>query len=404
MNTLTLREYQKSEPVRLSMSQLGALQARIPDLVIQPAYGSPDHYCLTPGAHVGMLRVGSLQVDIRPKVTVENLLFLLTYALDPGIWEPEEVHYQHVETVTDAVADLFQRLVARAVRRGLLHSYRTEEESLFTVRGRVRFSDQLRKHHGRLLPVEVTYDEYSVDILENQLLLAALIQLQRLPLRNLYVRRGLQIVQASFENVSEIRFSPQRLPELPIHGLNGHYATAIALARLILQSAGLDQGEHSASASGLLINMNEVFERFVHGALGEALQLKEKAFPANANGRYLYLDQERCVRLKPDLSWWEGSRCRFVGDVKYKKNETGFKHGDLYQLLAYTTATGLPSGMLIYAEGEVDPHSYHVSLAHKELIVRKLDLARKPQEILRDVGEIAQAIRAEKAEEAISAR
>ena len=45
------------------------------------------------------------------------------------------------------------------------------------------------------------------------------------------------------------------------------------------------------------------------------------------------------MKLRPDLSWWEAKKCVFVGDVKYKKlAPAGFKHGDLYQMLAYTVA------------------------------------------------------------------
>ena len=45
------------------------------------------------------------------------------------------------------------------------------------------------------------------------------------------------------------------------------------------------------------------------------------------------------MRLAPDLSWWDGPTCTFVGDAKYK-NITGERvpNADLYQLLAYATA------------------------------------------------------------------
>ena len=42
----------------------------------------------------------------------------------------------------------------RAFSRGLLHGYRTEEEALYTVRGRIRFDEQIRRRFGIPLPVE----------------------------------------------------------------------------------------------------------------------------------------------------------------------------------------------------------------------------------------------------------
>ena len=73
------------------------------------------------------------------------------------------------------------------------------------------------------------------------------------------------------------------------------------------------------------------------------------------------LDHEGRVSLRPDLTWWDGLECLFVGDAKYK-NVTGARvpHADLYQLLSYVTALGLPGGLLVYAQGEAEPASYTV--------------------------------------------
>ena len=59
------------------------------------------------------------------------------------------------------------------------------------------------------------------------------------------------------------------------------------------------------------------------------------------------------MRLAPDLTWWDGPTCTFVGDAKYKRADDGHvPNADLYQLLAYATALDLPGGLLAYAQGE----------------------------------------------------
>ncbi|MFG2286192.1 hypothetical protein ACGFOU_09035 [Streptomyces sp. NPDC048595] len=48
-----------------------------------------------------------------------------------------------------------------------------------------------------------------------------------------------------------------------------------------------------------------------------------------------------------------------VADAKYKAEKRGgYPDADLYQMLAYCTALGLPEGHLIYAKGNV-PHASH---------------------------------------------
>ena len=101
--------------------------------------------------------------------------------------------------------------------------------------------------------------------------------------------------------------------------------------------------------------MNRVFEDFVVVALREQLRLSDREFVQGARHRSLWLDRGRRVRLKPDLSWWDAGRCVFVGDVKYKRVQVAeIEHPDIYQLLAYSIATNLPGGMLIYAAGEAE--------------------------------------------------
>ena len=100
--------------------------------------------------------------------------------------------------------------------------------------------------------------------------------------------------------------------------------------------------------------------------------------------------------LKPDLSWWDGSICTFVGDAKYK-NLTGKRvapGADLYQLLAYATALDLPGGLLVYAQGEADTASYSVRHSGKRLDVVALDLSGTLDEVLERVRYVAERVRA----------
>lgn len=140
--------------------------------------------------------------------------------------------------------------------------------------------------------------------------------------------------------------------------------------------------------------MNQVFEDFVILALRDELNVSEYAFAQAARCHRLHLDEAARIELEPDISWWEGRRCTFVGDVKYKRiGAEGIVHPDLYQLLAYTIATDLPSGMLIYAAGEEIPITHTVIFAGKRLEVVTLDLEGSPQIILEQIRGLAESIR-----------
>ena len=67
----------------------------------------------------------------------------------------------------------------------------------------------------------------------------------------------------------------------------------------------------------------------------------------------------------------------------------GIEHADMYQLLAYTIATDLPGGLLVYSADEATPVEHEVPLAGKRLRVATLDLRDNPQDILRRVHDLA---------------
>ncbi|MCA1707459.1 MAG: McrC family protein [Actinobacteria bacterium] len=231
------------------------------------------------------------------------------------------------------------------------------------MRGRIRFADQLRARPGLALPVELQYDDFTVDILENRLLRAAVERLLRLPLRHESSRRDLRELHSSLATVTPVHYRPGRVPEPTWTRLNGRYRPAVDLARLILDNSSLDLKSGSMTATSVLFNMATVFENFVVIALREALRATPRTFPQGASGRRLRLDNEGDITLEPDLSWWQNDRCVFVGDCKYKRAKVeGIPNADLYQLLAYTTALDLPDGLLIYAAGEYPAGTHSVGI------------------------------------------
>ena len=143
------------------------------------------------------------------------------------------------------------------------------------------------------------------------------------------------------------------------------------------------------------MDMNVVFQEFATQALRQELDLSERVFRSDSDSGVgnMALDEAGRVKLKPDLTWWEGHSCVFVGDAKYK-NITGDRipNADLYQMLAYATALDLPGGLLIYAEGEADAATYRVLHAGKRLEVAALDLAGRLDDVLVRVEQLAKQI------------
>ena len=392
---LTLTEFQTSVGVPLEVDERDALAELIDDLSISPTPGQADVYDLKPGSKIGAVTLPTLAVEIRPKIEVSRLLFLLSYAMDPARWWDRGFDFAEETSLFEALVPGFMRQVKRAFSRGLLQGYRQEEEALATVRGRIRFDDQIRYRQGVFPPIEVRYDEFTEDIEENRVVKAAILRLRRLRPRSVEMRRLLAVHDQLLADVSEVAYDARSLPDVLFTRLNERYRPALQLSKLILRANSWDTRHGSTTASSFLVDMNEVFEDFVVVALREALGVGSSAFPQGARGRRLRLDEADHVVIRPDLSWWEAGLCVFAGDAKYKRvNVPGVKHADLYQLLAYTVATQLPGGLLIYAKGEGDPARHVVRHLGKELHVVALNLAQDPSGVLDEIASVAELVKA----------
>ena len=390
MREIDLQEYATCGALTLSVDERDALARKALNLSIAPVPGTANEYTLTPGSIVGALEARGLSVRVAPKIGIRQLLSLACYAIDKIKLQEAEFDFPEHAALPDALALAFGAAARRAFSRGLLHGYRTEEDSLQAVRGRIRFDDQIRRRFGIPLPVEVRYDEFTNDILLNRLVKAAAHRLGMLGLRSRKARSGIAWIAESLSDVSLVAFPRGAVPDVRFDRLNEHYRSVATLARLILRHGAFEAARGKVRASGFLMDMNEVFQEFVTVALQEALGVSERTF---GERWILSLDLEDRVALRPDMVWRNGSRCTFVGDVKYKRADRGVPNADLYQLLAYATALDLPGGLLIYAQGELEPAAYTVRNSGKRLEVATLDLSGALEETLDRVGDLAQRIR-----------
>ena len=396
MRHLELVEYASHpEDVRLDKDQLRALADA--HIEVTPSPDVDGAYRLTPSSYIGALNVGDLAIVIRPKIPIDRVMFLIAYVMDPKNWRKDLFALEKAPDVLEAIALAFAHRTRQAIQRGLLQGYRREEEALHTVRGRIRFGDQISRRFGIPLPIEVAFDEFTEDIEKNRLLKTAIHRLGHTFIRSPATRQELRALRPAFAMVGLGSYRPGPLPEVRYSRLDEHYRPAVELARLIIENSSLELRRGEVAGAAFLIDMNKVFEQFLYVALGEALGLPGRQWKHEQS---LTLDEDNRISMKPDLSWWpqwpaeNGSQPIFVGDAKYKKLEApGFEHADLYQMLAYCTAADLPSGLLVYA-GSGESSAHKIKHTDRTIEVASLDLTGTPAEILDEVRRLADRVRA----------
>ena len=348
---------------------------------------------LSASSNVGVIRAGDVELRVTPKLGIRRLLWLIGHAQDQTGWrDDDEVQLAAVDDLVSAVAVSFQAAANRALAAGVLQGYRVTDEALPVLRGRLREADQLRGRLGLAVPLEVRYDDYTVDIPENQLLLAAALRLLRVPALPGPTHTGLRRQVALLSDVS-LLVHGQPLPATRDDRLTRRYQPALRLARLVLAGRSIEQPAGPVVASGFLFDLNKVFEDWLTTALRAALAPYGGFLRAQ---RPVHLDIDRQVDMKPDMVWERAGRPIAVIDAKYKRlRPAEYPHPDLYQMLAYCTALGLPAGHLVYAKGEAAPTRHVIRRSGVRITVWAVDLSSPVPELLEQANAVASAIAAD---------
>lgn len=355
-----------------------------------PSLSGATTWQIRPTGKVGVAQVGDVEVWIRPKVSINRLLFLVGYATNPRGWRDETVTLTADDDLLPALAHALYRQCEHALLHGLLQGYRPTEEAAPVLRGRLREADQLRRRHGQLLPVEISYDDFTADIAENQILRAATDRLLRLARIDTQSRHRLRHLLSRLATVDRL-IAGQALPIWRPTRLNSRYHTALRLAELILRHTSVEHAAGTVAVNGFLLDMPRIFEDFVTVALGQELRRRHGGRTQRQDLHHL--DHHARLRLRPDLVWHHNGRPAAVIDAKYKAAKpAGFPEADLYQMLAYCTALRLPQGHLIYAQGNEQPAHYHLRHCDIQIICHTLDLAEPPAELLAQINRIAHTI------------
>jgi 5-methylcytosine-specific restriction enzyme subunit McrC len=383
MRQLEIAESGPALIVSLNRPELDTVRAlRLLD--IAPT-ADPGLWELRAGRKVGVARAGDLQVTITPKIPIRRLIFLIGYSMSPS-WSGDEVELDEEDDLLPAIAEAFSRLAQRALEQGLLHGYRSTEESLPVLRGRLRESEQLRGRFGWAIPLEVRFDDFTSDIPENQLLLAAAGTLLRAPGVGDLARQRLLRLRMQLADVTQLQRGAPRPHWMPSR-LNGRYQPALRLAEIILAGDSFEHRMGDLTLTGFTFDMWRVYEDFVCRALREAFAVHGGRIALQDRW---HLDDNEAILMKPDLVWYVGGTATAVADAKYKAEKPeGFPDADLYQLLAYCTALGLPVGHLIYAKGEGEPRRYRIPGANVEIHCHTLDLQQTPQELIGQLRRLA---------------
>jgi 5-methylcytosine-specific restriction enzyme subunit McrC len=378
-----LSEGQVLTDVDLTLGEAIALAAT---QLVNVAPGPTTGWTVTAAHAVGALRCGDLAVRVAPKVGQIQVLRLLAraYGLKGLVIDESLVGVEADPDLTSVLAALFAREAAGALVGGPLRGYRTEDQSLNVLRGRLRLRDQELKRFGQLMPLEVTVDEWTADTDDNRRIRAATHRLLAQPGLTETVQRSLVHVDRLLADVWLAPRGAHVAPWIPTR-LNLRLHRLLQLADLVLEHATVEHRAGDVEVHGFVLSLSWLFEKLV----GKIFTETSSSVRVHEQARFA-LDAGAELTIKPDFVFLAGLKVVAVADTKYKilDDKGKFPNADAYQLVTYCARLGLSAGHLIYAAGEACPVPFEILGAGCRLVVHAVDLTKDVASIERQLLEL----------------
>lgn len=374
--------------VELTSSQAARLQA-LKFCRVSPTLDT-GIWQITNVMRVGVVAIDDVRLIVRPKTPLRSLIFMASYSGLQAAVDDALFSFDADQDLPAALASALIRAIGKATGRGLLKGYVSIEETGTVIRGRWDIARQLKVRPGIPVPVELTYDDYTEDVAENQILkaaLRALVRLEQLPRK---VIDNLGPLLGLFSEVSDLRVAGTI--SLPATSrLNAHYQPALRLARWVLEATSWAHAEGASSGSAFLLNVAKVYEDFV----GTAFQasLRPLGFDVDLQVSDWRLDTDGKIRMRPDIVISRDGQVVAVADTKYKvwgENDGSPPNADVYQALAYAVTANVREVHLLYVSGDVEPRRYEIEATGTTVVAHAVDVRGEPAELkarVRAVGD-----------------
>ena len=300
--------------------------------------------------YVGVIRIGSLTIEILPKIDQVNN----NDETDNKLWQ--SLLYKMVRKATNLDAKLtgfanlnfhtnnfismyisyFVKEVAYLNRTGLIKKYHRKEGNLASLKGRLNFSKQISKNLVHAQSFYVNYTTYDRDNFLNQILLKALVACRRINTSpDLSGKIEAEIL--NFPEVSNINVSDGTFNKINFDRKSSAYKNAISLARFILMKLfpALKSGQTETIA--VMYDMNKLYEKYIEVKLREALGDEYRVTAQDQIPFWKFDSNNTFRKVKPDLVVYKVNEVVAVLDTKWKIPK--FEHfpsiQDLRQMFVY---------------------------------------------------------------------
>lgn len=308
---------------------------------------------------VGVIKYKNTHFQILPKLIcnngdkeniLKNLIFMLSYTKKLDIKTSNEAR---LSTAKNPFIEILIREYAKSLfeclKRLTPKKYVREENNLNYLRGKIKFSENIRNNSSNRAKFYCEYDEFSENNILNQLFLFVSTCLYNIS-NDSYNKKALKFIINYYSDIQLVRFDKFKAEKIKLYRNQELFKKPFNLAKMFIEKTSVDLSKNKFENITLIWDMNKLFEEFVF----EIMKKHEAEFgcklTAQRGKKLLVGDTSKKRNTFVDILIEKNDGEKIILDTKYKKfaSSDDFSNADVFQVSTYCLLHNAYHAILLY--------------------------------------------------------
>lgn len=313
--------------------------------------------------YVGVIKYKKFQLDILPKMlryqneensdelknVLKNLMFMLSYTKKLDI---KTTNIRHVENSQNPFIEIlileYANSLFNCLKRLTPKQYIREEDNLNYMRGKLKFSENIRYNCSNQAKFYCEFDEFSENNLLNQLFFYVTTCLYKIS-QDSKNKKLLKFISDYFCDIKFTHFDRYKAEKIKLSKNQELFKTPFNLAKMFVNHSSIDLSGNKLENITILWDMNILFEEFIC----ELIRKHTSYYPKYQKGKRLLIESESRKKYGGTFvdMYVEKDNKKIIIDTKYKLNSgenNDFENEDIYQLMTYCLIHDSQNAVFIY--------------------------------------------------------
>lgn len=280
---------------------------------------------------------------------LKNLIFMLSYTKNLDIKTSDTAKLSNSKNpFIEILIREYAKSLFECLKRFTPKKYVREENNLNYLKGKIKFTENIRYNSSNLAKFYCEYDEFSENNILNQLFLFVSTCLYNIS-NDSYNKKTLKFIINYYSDIKLVRFNRFTAEKINLSRNQKLFKKPFNLAKMFIEKTSVDLSKNKFENITLIWDMNKLFEEFVFEIMKKNESELGWKFTAQKCKKLLIGDENKKRNTYVDI-FAEKDNDKIIIDTKYKifKGIDDFSNADVFQVSTYCLLHNTNHAILLY--------------------------------------------------------